>query len=810
MNDLKFAFRQLLKNPGFTAVAVLTLGLGIGANTAIFSVVNGVLLRPLPIPEPDRVVHAWESWRGEGTAPVAWPKFIEWKQQSQSFEAISACNWGQSFVLATSDKPELIAGRAVSCDFFSVLKVQPLKGRSFLPEEEKSGAPAVAMITHRLWQSRFNSDPEILGRTIQLSSKGHTIVGVLPPGFEMANKAQVFVPKTEVGELLTEREDHSYQVVARLKPGKTVEQAEAEMNTIAARLENQFPKTDKNWKVKLVPLREQLAGDLRFTLLILLGAVAFVLLIACANLANLLLARASTRRREMAIRAALGAGRWRVIRQLMTESVVLAMLGGALGTLLAHLLVELLRIARPDLEAVHPWNVSMATSIGLDYGVLGSTALLAVLAGILFGIAPAVSASRTQLSEALKEGERGSSQGVRHNRLRSLLVMGEMALALMLLAGAGLMVRTVWRITQIMPGFDTVNVLTFGLEPPQAKYADRNQRTRFFNELCQRLRNIPGVEAAGGILYLPMIGGNSSLSTKVHGRPPLPEGQNSPNYRLVTPEYFRAMGIPLLQGRDFTEGDTTNSTLVVIVNEAFAKQVFANENPLGQRLGIGDGWWRDGDHLPREIIGVVKSVRQMDLAQPPMPEIYVPHSQSLWDYGLNLVVRTRVMPASLIPTVRSVVWGLDKDQAIGEVSTMEQIVTQSVSSQRFNAGLFGGFAALAMILAAIGIYGVLAYSVNQRTREIGLRMALGAERSDVLRLILRQGMTLAVAGMALGLAGALALTRVLRSLLFGVSATDPFTFVWITLLLTALAFLACYWPARRAARVDPMEALRYE
>src|SRR5204862_597825 len=405
MNDLKFAFRQLLKNPGLTAVAVITLALGIGANTAIFSVVNAVLLRPLPIPEPDRVVHVWESWRGEGTAPVAWPKFIEWKQQSQSFEAIAACNWGQSFVLATGDKPELIAGRAVSCDFFSVLKVQPLKGRSFRREDQKAGAPPVAMITHNLWASRFNSDPEIVGRTIQLSSKSYTIVGVLPPGFEMANKAQVFVPKTEEGELLTEREDHSYQVVARLRPGKTVEQAEAEMNTIAARLENQFPKTDKNWKVKLVPLREQLAGDLRSTLMILLGAVAFVLLIACANLAGLLLARTTARRKEIAIRAALGAGRWRVIRQLITESVVLAAVGGALGVLLAHMLIGLLRVVRPDLEAVHPWNVSLATPIGLDYTVLGFTALLAILAGTLFGLAPAVTASKAALSEALKEGD---------------------------------------------------------------------------------------------------------------------------------------------------------------------------------------------------------------------------------------------------------------------------------------------------------------------------------------------------------------------------------------------------------------------
>ncbi len=785
MNDLKFAFRQLRKNPGFTAVAVLTLALGIGANTAIFSVVHAVLLRPLPIKEPDRVVHVWETWRGEGTAPVAWPKFVTWREQSQSFESIAGCNWGDGFSLTGTDKPEIIPGRTVSPGFFSVLKIQPLMGRAFLPDDAKAGAPPVTIIGHDLWKNRFGSDLNIVGRTVQLSHKTYTIVGVLPAEFRMANKAQVFVPKIEEGELLTEREDHSYQVVARLKPGVTLRQAEAEMNTIAARLAEEHPNTDKNWQVKLVPLREQAAGGMQSTLWILFGAVAFVLLIACANVANLLLARAAVRRKEIAIRAALGAARWRVIRQLITESVVLAALGGALAVLLAHGLITMVQIARPDLEAMSAWHVSMLTPLRLDYSVLA-------------------------LDDALKEGVRGTSQGLRHRYARSLFVISEVALALVLLTGAGLMLRSFWKLAQVKPGFETVNTLAVPIYPPQAKYPDRNRRVQFFNELCERLRQLPGVEEVGGNIYLPMAGGNSQLSTKVHGRPPLPEGQNNPNYRVVTPNYFRSMGIPLLQGRDFTEHDTTNSTLVVIVNEAFVRRVFPNENPLGQRLGIGDGWWRDGDHLPREIVGVVASIRDGSLDKEPDPELFVPHSQSLWDFGLNLILRTRVKPETLVRSVRETVWAMDKDQAIGDIKTMERVMAESIAPQKFNAGLLGGFAALALLLAGIGIYGVLAYSVSQRTRELGLRMALGAQRSEILQLVIRQGTALAAIGVLFGLGGALALTRVMRTLLFGVEPSDPLTFVAVSLLLLAVALLACWLPARRAARVDPMEALRYE
>ena len=810
IQDLRYAIRILLKNPGFTAVAVLTLAIGIGANTAIFSVVHAVLLRPLPIEEPDRVVHVWESWRGEGTAPVAWPKFVAWREQSRSFESIAGCNWGDGFSLTGADKPEIIAGRTISPGFFSVLKIQPITGRTFVPDDAKAGAPPVTIIGHDLWRNRFSSDPNIVGRIIQLSHKTYTVVGVLPAEFRMANKAQVFVPKIEEGELLTEREDHSYQVVARLKPGATLRQAEAELNTSAARLADDHPNTDKNWQVKLVPLREQTAGGLQSTLWTLFGAVAFVLLIACANVANLLLARSAVRRKEIAIRAALGAARWRVIRQLVTESLVLAALGGALAVLLAHGLITVVQITRPDLEAVNAWHVSMLTPLRLDYSVLGFAMLLSLVAGVLFGLAPALAASRISLEETLKESARGTSQGPGHSSFRRFLIVAEVALALMLLTGAGLMLRSFWKLAQVKPGFDAANVLTVPIHPPQAKYSDRNRRIQFFNDLCERLRKLPGVEEVGGNVYLPLAGGNSQLSTKVHGRPPLPEGQNSPNYRVVTPNYFRSMGIPLLQGRDFTERDTTNSTLAVIVNEAFARSVFPNENPLGQRLGIGDGWWRDGDHLPREIVGVVANVRDGSLDNAPAPELFIPHSQSLWDFGLNLVLRTQVKPETLVRPVRETIWAMDKDQAIGDIKTMERVIAESVAPQKFNAGLLSGFAVLALLLAAIGIYGVLAYSVSQRTRELGLRMALGAQWSDILRLVIRQGTALAIIGIAFGLGGAFALTRVMRALLFEVEPGDPLTFVTVSLLLLAAALLACWLPARRAARVHPMAALRYE
>ncbi len=810
MNDLKFAIRQLIKNPGFTAVAVLTLALGIGANSAMFSVVYSVLLKPLPLPEPEQIVQIWESPRGQGTTSVAWPKFLDWKRQSTSFEAMTACNWGDTFALTGGERSEIVAGRTVSPEFFSVLKVQPALGRAFQPEDSQPGSSRVAIIGHDLWKTRFDSDPAAVGKTIQLDLNDYTVVGVLPPDFRMSNKGQVYLPQIEAGDLLTNRTSHAHQVLGRLKPGVSLEQAQAELHTISARLEAEFPNTDKDWRTRIVPLRTQLTGNIRQPLMVLMGTVGIVLLIACANIANLLLARAAARRKEMALRAALGAGRYRLARQLVTESVLLSLLGGALGVILAHEIITLIRFLRPDLEGISPGLISMPMPLELNYVVLGFTAAVSVAAGILFGLAPVVTTMRTDLCEGLKQGERGSSHGKGFGQARNIFATAQMALAFILLIGAGLMVKSFRELMREEAGFQTVNLLTAPVYPLDAKFPEPPRRAELFNQLAERLRALPGVTAVAGTMGLPLDGNDPSTSVKVHGRPPLPEGLNSTGYQIVTPGYFEIMGIPLLRGRDFNERDTTNAPLAVVINETFARRIFPGEDPVGRILGLGDGWYRDGDFAPREIIGVVADIRQAGLNQEPTPHVFIPHSQTRWQIGLNMVFRTSVRPATLITPIRESLWAAEKDCIVGEFKSMEQVVSQWIAPQRFSTGLLGGFAALALLLAAIGIYGVLAYSVAQRTREIGLRMALGAQRNEVMGMIVRQGMKLAAIALIIGGAGALATTRFLQNMLYGVTPTDPITFAAIAAVLGSVTLLACWLPARRAARVEPLVALRSE
>ncbi|MGB7923250.1 MAG: ABC transporter permease [Pyrinomonadaceae bacterium] len=805
--DIRYGFRMLWKNPGFTVIATLALALGIGANTAIFSVVNATLLRPLPYKEAERLVMVWNREPEDEKAAVAPADFLDWREQNTVFEQMAASrSW--SFNLTQSGQPERILGAVTNASLFPLLGVSPAIGRTFLPEEETTGNGRVVVLSHGIWQRLFGSNPGVIGQKLALNGESFTVVGVMPEGFQYPQGAEVWVPPRHIvpesptagasADATKVRDNHYLRVIARLKPQATLNQAKAEMETITRQLEQQYPQTNTGFGVNLVPLREDLTGKIQPALVILFCAVGFVLLIACANVANLLLARATARRREIAIRTALGASRWRVVRQLLTESVLLSVTGGGLG-----LLVALWGI--PSLLAISPLDIRRVKEIGIDAQALGFTLLVSLLTGIIFGLAPALQASNPDLNESLKESARGSAGGVGRSRLRSMLVVAEVALSLLLLVSAGLMIRSFLRLQEVSPGFSAGQVLTAQLTLSRPDYSEDRQRAALLQQVLARVEAQPGVASASATSTIPLGGGEVSRSFTVGGQPP-PEPGKEPTaeYRAIGSHYFRTMGTPLLKGRDFTERDDAQSPAVVMINETMARRYWPNEDPVGRSLKL-DGMEKE----PREIVGVVGDVRHFGLDARAEAEMYVPYLQRPMP-GVTLMVRSASAPGDVAAAVRNAVREADRNLPVYNVKSMDEILADSVSSRRFNMLLLGIFAAVALVLAAVGIYGVMAYSVTQRTHEIGIRMALGAEARDILKLVVGQGMILTLIGLAVGLAASLALTRLLASLLYGVTATDPLTFAGVSLLLAVVALLACYIPARRAMKVDPMVALRYE
>jgi predicted permease len=812
LQDVRYGARVLARNTGFTAVAVLTLALGIGANTAIFSVVNELLLRPLPFPDAERIVMVWElrvSPEGREHNVTSRFNFLGWREQSTAFEAMAAFSDQRLGLTGGGGEPEEISVQLATPELFRVLGVKPILGRGITQEDARPDAPQVAVLSHGLWRRRFGGDPQLIGKAITLNGAPFTVAGVLPEGFQWHIRTMSGTGKpAEIWTVLsmpTEGEAASkgrfLSVVARLKPGVSFERAETEMRTVAARLETDEPAYNKGVTVELVPLREQFVGNVRPALLVLFGAVGFVLLIACANVANLLLARAAAREREIALRTAIGAHRTRVVRQLLTESLLLAVLGCLLGLVFAKWGLE-------ALVAISPRDLVNLQGVGLDLPVLALTVIVSLATGILFGLAPALEATRLSLNDALKEGSKGGGgQDTRSRRLRGALVVAEVALALVLLAGAGLLVKSFVRLQGIDTGFETEGVLTAVVSLPLGKYKEDAQLVAFFREATERIRALPGVRSAGIVNYLPLYGGlGANTSFFIEGRPAPPPGEEpGTDVRVTDAGYFKAMGIPLLRGRNFTDQETREARRVVLINESMARQHFPGENPLGKRVRVH----MFEDPQPMEIVGVVGDVRYDNLLQEGVPAVYFPHPELTYPF-MTLVVRTAGDPAEMTPAVRRVVREIDPDQPISDVRTMEQVMADTVGRARFNTLLLGLLAGLATVLAAVGIFGVMSYSVTLRTREIGLRMALGAGKGQVLGLILKQGLLLTSIGIAIGLAGALALTRLLSSLLYGVSATDPLTFTAIAALLTAISCIACYIPAQRAARVDPQIALRYD
>jgi putative ABC transport system permease protein len=808
LKDIRFAVRTLLKRPALTGIAIVTLALGIGANTAIFSVVNAIILRSLPYRDSDRLVAIWGNLHKTGLEeiPLSAPEFTDFRQQCKGFDQIAAYTT-QGFNLTGVDQPERLRGAVVSGTLFSVLKTDPQLGRTFLNEEDQFGRDQVAVLSNALWHRRFSADPSIVNKTINLDGQTVTVIGVMPAQFHFPDKeTEIWKPIAFDPELLTEnnRGSHFLSVIGRLQPNVTLPQAQADIDGVTARLAQEHSAMyPTGFSTTVRSLHEDLVGNLRTALFVLLGAVGLVLAVACANVAHLLLANASSRYREVAIRSALGANRVRLVRQFLTESVLLSLLGGSAGLLLAiwgvTTLVALIPKDTPRVEEIH-----------LDFRVLLFTLGVSILTGILFGLAPALQATKTDLIDALKEGGRGGGAGRRRLQLRGLLIVSEFALALVLLIGSGLMIKSFIRLQDVKPGFEPSGLLTFRLALPEAKYPEFPKSRAFFEQLFDRLKARPEVKSAGAINILPFSGSTGDRTFLIEDQP-VEQGKPHPDeqIRFVSAGYFSAMGIPLLRGRDFTPRDLPDTPQVVIANDAAVRKYWPNQNPIGKRLSFSTRtpkWY--------EIVGVVGNIKHRSLDLEDKPEFYVPFLQPLFKDSniqpMYLVVRTVNDPSSFAAAVRSEVASLDPDQPVSSVMTMDQRISDSVAPRRFNMFLLGLFAVLAMILAAIGIYGIMAFSVGQRTHEIGVRMALGARSTDVLKLVLRNGLGLALIGIVIGLAIAFAATRVLATLLYGVSATDPVTFLGEALLLAAVALLACYIPARRATKVDPLVALRYE
>jgi putative ABC transport system permease protein len=805
--DLRYGARMLLKRPGFTLIAVVTLALGIGANTAIFSIVDAVLLRPLPFREAGQLMMLGtvDAREGDGLRSISYPNFVDWRAQSGSFERLAAFRV-RSFALTGSGAPERLNGVVASAELFALLRVSPSLGRSFRAEEDNAGA-SVVILSHGLWRRRFNSDPQVIGRNITLDGRSLTVVGVAPAGFQFPIEAEpadlwTTIANDATGDTpMTAQRGLGYlRVIGRLKPGVSGAQAQAEMDGIARRLERQYPDDNAHQGARLVPAYEKLVGDVRRPLLIIFGAVGCVLLIACANVANLLMARATSRRHEIALRAALGESRGRIIRQLLTESMLLALAGSVFGWLLAWGCME-------PLLSLSPENIPRLQDVRLDGRVFGFTLLASLLTGVIFGLAPALQAAKTKLTDTLNEGGR-SGEGARGARLRSALMIAEVAIALVLMAGAGLLLNSFWRLLQVNPGFEPRQTLTFRLNLPDSKYPDP-QAVAFFERLQARLQNLPGVRGASVTFGLPFSKSRIGTPLDIEGLPVAPSDRPQIECQSVLPDYFRTLGIRLIKGRDFNARDDLKARRVAIVNETLARRFFPNEDPIGKRIRPEIST-EPGDAPIREIIGVVSDVRYRSLTEDVPLEVYMPYTQLPISTGMWIALRTDADPRSLISAARAEVQALDKELPVFEVKTLDQYVSGAVAHPRFNTLLLLLFAGVALLLTAVGLYGVISYSVTQRTREIGIRMALGAQTNDTLRLVVKQGMTLTLIGAAIGLGGALALTRLLKTLLFGVSAADPLTFSVIVLLLTGVAFVACWLPARRATKVDPIVALRSE